>query len=169
MGRNKSRGLQRTRGLRKTMIPSGIIPLAWEYDGGCIRCASHKPNADGYPTIKRNKKRAMTIARHILFKKYGEQPSQIVSRHTCDNRWCINPDHIISGTTQENTADRVARNRSARIPGEKSHKAKLTNEKVLEIRRLSEAGVSKLKIAAAFGVHEVTIYHIVYRETWRNI
>lgn len=37
-----------------------------------------------------------------------------VVHHTCDVRNCVNPDHLLLGTARDNSADMVARNRSAR-------------------------------------------------------
>lgn len=34
--------------------------------------------------------------------------------HTCDNRECCNPNHLWLGTNEQNTADKVAKNRQAR-------------------------------------------------------
>lgn len=34
-----------------------------------------------------------------------------VVRHTCDNRKCINPDHLLSGTQAENIQDAIDRKR----------------------------------------------------------
>ena len=53
--------------------------------------------------------------RQLLFLRYiyqmfkGEIPSGLVIRHTCDNKKCINPDHLILGTYKENTQDYMER------------------------------------------------------------
>jgi hypothetical protein len=31
--------------------------------------------------------------------------------HTCDNRWCINPEHLELGTNQDNVTDKMTKNR----------------------------------------------------------
>lgn len=36
-----------------------------------------------------------------------------VARHTCDNRPCVNPAHILDGSHQDNTADMIERGRAA--------------------------------------------------------
>ena len=43
-----------------------------------------------------------------------EIPAGMVVRHTCDNRPCVRPDHLLIGTRAENSRDMVERGRSTR-------------------------------------------------------
>ena len=53
--------------------------------------------------------------------------------------------------------------------GEKTHLAKLKNNDVLEIRRLSGIGRTNKSIAEEFGVSTDNIKCIIKRKTWRHI
>lgn len=43
----------------------------------------------------------------------GEITKGLFVLHTCDNRLCVNPDHLYVGTVQDNANDRVKRGRGA--------------------------------------------------------
>lgn len=55
------------------------------------------------------------------------------------------------------------------LRGESSPAAKLTEEKVREIRRLREAGVTQQSIADLFGVTQPLVGAIVRRKIWRHV
>lgn len=56
-----------------------------------------------------------------------------------------------------------------RIRGEQHGQAKLTEEKVREIRRLAESGISSPKIAAMFGTTRSNVRFIVKRKAWKHV
>lgn len=45
----------------------------------------------------------------------GEIPNGLHVLHRCDNRLCCNPSHLFLGTNVDNVADKVAKNRQARV------------------------------------------------------
>jgi len=57
----------------------------------------------------------------------GNIPDNLVVRHTCDVRNCVNPDHLLIGTTQDNMNDKVERNRQSK--GD-THYARTNPEKI---------------------------------------
>jgi len=138
-------------------------PLAWHFDGGCIRCTSHGSSPKGYVQY-RVKGQGGRLLRHILFKRYGKQPTKVVSRHTCDNRWCINPDHIIPGSILDNARDRVERGNN--LHGTQLPQTKLLPEQVIEIRR---SNLSSYKAAEQFGIGATQVRNIRNRKWWRHL
>lgn len=88
--------------------------------------------------------------------------------HKCDNPACVNPDHLYLGTSDDNIADMIIRGRVA--TGERHSQAKLSNEKVLEIRRLFGSGITNyVRLGEMFGVSRSTIGDVVNRQTWTRI
>ena len=61
------------------------------------------------------------LAYHI-YKNRSAFSSKSVVRHSCDNRKCVNPDHLIYGTQADNIADMVGRQRG--LVGELNNSAK---------------------------------------------
>ena len=132
----------------------------------CFECVSHKPGSDGYPRARVDGVLDRTH-RHTYRKFKGEIPSGMIVRHTCDNRLCCNPDHLLLGTHADNARDRVERGRGA--AGEKNGRSKLRNADVEKIRRLIAGGCRTSRIAQQFGVDAVTIRRIRRRATWRTV
>jgi len=80
-----------------------------------------------------------------LFK--GKIPKGLDVRHTCDLRCCVNPEHLLVGTRQQNMEDAVRRGRQARgfmLPHTKLSDLQITNI-LLDTRYNSD-------IAASYGI-----------------
>lgn len=66
---------------------------------------------------------------------HGElAPTEFVL-HKCDNRKCINPNHLFVGTHSDNMADMVSKNRHSH--GDRHSQSKLTEDQVREIKKSS--------------------------------
>ncbi len=80
-------------------------------------------------------------AHHVSwFIKHGYWPEYLM--HSCDVRSCVKLDHLSEATNQENVDDMVAKDRHAR--GERNAFAKLTDEAVIEIRRICQEVVGAI-------------------------
>lgn len=130
--------------------------------------------------------RNATIGAHRLsyFIHFGEFPSHLFVLHKCDNRICVNPDHLFLGTQLENMRDKILKGR-CNTPSGNSHFtqktpellhrrkygfSKLTEDQVLQIRKSHELGRSSMPaLAEQFGVSVSTINGIIWRDVWRNI
>lgn len=99
----------------------------------------------------------------------GPIPDGILVRHRCDNPKCVNPQHLVSGTPAENTADMYERGRNPDRKGENHPLSRLTGEQVTEIRSLKAMGVPTSELATRFGVGDKQIGKIVRRENWKHI
>ena len=109
---------------------------------------------------------------------YGSIPDGKYVCHHCDHRPCCRPDHLFAGTTQDNTADRVHKGRSAcgdrsylhnhpeAVRGTRNGRAKLTEEQVSLIRQLHKNGLSMSQLAGMFGVWKGHIHRIIHYKAW---
>lgn len=89
--------------------------------------------------------------------------------HQCDNPSCVNPDHLVLGTHQDNMIDRGKKNRTHRAVGEKNHQAKLTAKDVFEIKATEKLRGSGVSLANKFGVSPTKIAQIRNNKAWIHL
>lgn len=155
-------------------------PRFWrkvERAAGCWNWMGHK-SPDGYGVICGM---GETRAHRLSLRLHGVTiPPGLIVMHLCDNRACVNPEHLRIGTHAENIQDRDAKGRTAtgdrngsrRYPrkGSKNPTAKLTEADVVEIRRLrAETDESLSSIGKRYGVTNQVISSIEHRRSWRHV
>lgn len=79
-------------------------------EGGCWEWTASQRNQSGYGGFGINKK--IYLAHRLTYQIYKGpiEPGQLIL-HTCDNRKCVNPDHLYSGTPKDNMSDCSKRGR----------------------------------------------------------
>ncbi len=132
-------------------------------ENNCWRCTSHCLSDQGYVKLTMNGKQ--TYGHRYMYEQKYRKPTLEVLRHTCDNRWCINPDHLIEGSHNDNVQDRVTRNRSAK--GIKNGRAKLTEQNVIDI--YNDNITPKMHIAAKYNIDPKVIRDIKQKNTWKHL
>lgn len=116
-------------------------------------------------------------AHRVAYMLAKGDPGHLCVCHSCDRPSCVNPEHLWLGTRTDNAADRDLKGRTGRglkdksrhARGERVSRARLTAEKVLEIRALREAGHELMSIASRFGVGGAAISKIVKRQVWKHV
>ncbi|WP_408957549.1 HNH endonuclease signature motif containing protein [Natrinema sp. 74] len=126
---------------------SGAPDECWEWE--------RYTNADGYGEFRYN---GRARAHRISYRLYnGAIPEDKQVNHTCDNRACVNPNHLYLGTQAENIGDAFRRERVDRP---------LSHDDVREIRRrYATEDVYQYELADEFGVDQATISNVVNRKT----
>ena len=134
-------------------------------NGECIEFTSRN-SPDGYGRLQIDYKRF--LAHRLSYElNVGPIPEGMVVRHKCDNKPCVNPEHLEVGTYKDNIRDAVERDRVAH--GTANHKAKLTPNEVREIRRLVGSGMSRRSVAKMFGVSHTAVNHLMQGKNWRRV
>jgi len=112
---------------------------------------------NGYGNFHLNGK---TEYAHRVAWELANGPSDLFILHRCDNRKCVNVEHLFLGTFDENMADMVAKKRQAY--GERSGRAKLSDKDILAIRASNELQAS---LASRFNVTQSHISMVRARKT----
>ena len=97
---------------------------------------------------------------------HGKDPGTLLVRHRCDNKNCVNHEHLELGTHVQNMNDK---SRTAVAKGSNNPSAKLTDADVLWARSALAVGATCKAVALALGVSDVTVGLIKRRKTWRHL
>lgn len=133
-------------------------------DSGCWRWKG-ATTGKGYGVIVLNRKVA---TKHGLGRNYqthrasyevhhGTIPEGMVVRHKCDNKLCMNPEHLEVGTQRDNIQDAIDR----------GHMASKLTEKDVEFIRSST--LSQRKLGKMLGVSPTVIWHVKHGNKWRHV
>jgi len=98
---------------------------------------------------------------------FGEIPKGLHVLHKCDNRSCVNPNHLWLGTHQDNMRDRDEKGRGK--PGGKEGTSLLSPNLVRAIRRRYENGMNYAQIARLVKYNPGAIHQIVNRKTYKHV
>ena len=137
-------------------------------ENGCWNCTSHYIKPDGYPLIVYKRKR-IPMSRYMYLTNIGEIPDGMVMRHKCDNKKCINTDHLEYGTYSDNMQDMLLRNRRKHTVGIKNPQAKVTDKIVIEILKQHKKGEKQTDIARKLNLSRNIVNRIVLKKTWKHI
>lgn len=143
-------------------VKTGSKEDCWEWQGALY--------SNGYGFVRRRKyKKAILAHRYSFFLcgKLEDLFSSIKVLHKCDNPKCVNPDHLYLGTQQDNMRDKIDRNRQAK--GSRQGKSILTEEIVLEIKKLLLTKMPKIEISKTLNVSPQCVYDIGRDRTWKHI
>jgi hypothetical protein len=91
--------------------------------------------------------------------------------HRCDNRACVNPNHLFVGMQKDNVTDAISKGRQRHpvLLGENSSSAKLNWQQVQEIRkRYATEKISVVKLGRIYSVDGKTIWNAIKGVSWKR-
>jgi len=116
---------------------------------------------DGYGIFRRY--RAHRVA--YYFKNNNISETLLIG-HICNNPSCVNPNHLIQITNNENMNYMVECNRSA--AGEKHGRSSLLNNEIENIIIDIFNNKSKLYILLNYKISESQLFHLLNGDSWKN-
>jgi len=111
------------------------------------------------------KGRSMTAHRAAWILTHGEIPEGMLVCHKCDNRLCVNPDHLFLGTNADNMRDAVAKRRAG---GTHNHTAKI-NWNIADLIRSLSYSMKVKEIAGLFGLSRSLVLDVINGRTWKQV
>lgn len=147
------------------MIPQDIIDFFWSRVLKTENCwIWFGETNEGYGSFKRDKK---YYAHRISYHIHKSDPIGKFVCHTCDNRLCVNPEHLFLSDHHGNQQDKFAKERQAK--GEDCGTVVLKREQISQIKNLLRIGITQGRIAKIFGVKQPTISDIHRGVTWKHV
>lgn len=118
-------------------------------------------NRDDYGIVEREHRHSGEMYAHRAMWKvaHGTIPDGAWVLHHCDNRACVNPEHLYLGDNAANVRDRQERGRQAK--GLRHGKAKLSDAAVDIIKAQVAQGMAQKDVARLHGVSRSLVSCIV--------
>lgn len=122
---------------------------------------------DWYHAVKVSPGKYTKAHRLMCEAAHGPAPADSVAMHSCNNKWCINPNHLSWGTPSQNSMDAVNCGLSPR--GERAKHAILTDELVREARLDRSKGMTFRLLEKKYGISKGAIWHAVMGTQWGHV
>lgn len=127
---------------------------------GCFRVGS----------LKDGSRRMIDAHRHAVELTRGFITEGLYVLHRCDNRICVNPNHLYVGTQSDNISDMWNRGRSGRkadfAMGKNNGRARLSEDQVRMVRASLKSGPD---LAKELGITRAQVSAIRRRKAWAHV
>lgn len=132
-----------------------------------------KPGSHGYGNFSITQKQVkcqITAHRAAYYYMYGILlDNDICVCHHCDNKLCVNPNHLFLGTIADNIRD--AKKKGLMPFGEKCGSSRLLHQDIVNIRQtlIDDPELSYSRLSQRYNVSPEAIRKIALYKTWKHI
>jgi len=131
-------------------------------DSGCYEWLGYFTK-DNYAVVKFQGKKYRVI-RVLLENTLGKPISADKEAcHTCNNSFCVNPNHLYEGTHAENGQDL---SRSNKNKGIRNAACKIDEKTAKDIKNLLSSDLTNKRISELLDINKSIIENIKYRRSW---
>lgn len=89
--------------------------------------------------------------------------------HECDNRMCVNPDHLFLGTQKDNVHDMMKKGRRSSTAGENHGCSILRDIDIILIKEAISHGFTGASIAKYYKICRSTVSRIKLGKDWKHL
>lgn len=124
---------------------------------------------NGYGCIKHDGRVHSTHKVSFVIAK-GEVPEGLIVTHSCDNKVCCNPAHLVAATPGANVREMHERIDVNYAHGSKAYNAVLNDDLVRQIHALKIVhGIGERKIARTLGISYQPVKGVIARKNWKHV
>ena len=129
-------------------------------------------NKKRYPTIlEAGRGSKCKLVHRLSYEVHkGEIPTGLVVMHTCDNPPCVNPNHLQTGTNEDNNKDKDIKGRHGKT-GPQAGTGVRNNLTSLQLIALKEDAkiMTQQKLSVKYGIGQSTVSLILIGKSCQNI
>lgn len=134
----------------KSDVYARFLAKVMKMDSGCHEWQS-VINRGGYGKFHFEGRQA--VAHRVAYQLFIGDTKGLAVLHKCDNRKCVNPEHLFLGTKADNVKDMDAK-------GRRGTRSKITRAQAKEINKLLDQRYTQQEVAEKFGVDQTTISRV---------
>lgn len=136
--------------------------------GGCWEWTAHFSGGYGRLCTRVDGKwKHQNVHRLSWVIHYSDIPDGLFVCHKCDNKKCVNPEHLFLGTPADNMHDKMKKGRD--VSNGTYANSRLTAGDVLKVFELREQGLTHQQIADQFQLSRPSITYLLNRKTHQRV